>query len=103
MNNFALEIIPAQRTYVGERFTLDLTRTTMAGEELPVKVTYVTTPTNECVCGTWTRQCMHLTRSTDGKPLCPTCLRPMKPGLRTLRPLVRHWAEKLSEPCESYV
>ena len=95
----ALEIIPSKISYIGERFVLP-----GAGNrpDLPPKmITYVTTPTYECQCGTWTRQSMLKTFSKDHRPLCPTCYRPMRASKRTLRPLIRGWAERLEEDCES--
>jgi len=96
----ALEIIPKKISFIGERFSVE-------GKgnrpDLPKKmITYVTTPTYECQCGTWARQTMLQTFSRDRKPLCPTCLRPMTYSKRTLRPLIRSWAERLEDETESH-
>lgn len=95
----ALEIIPAKISFIGERFSVEGRGNR---PDLPPKmITYVTTPTYECQCGTWTRQSM-LKTFRSGRPSCPNCLRAMTYSKRTLRPLIRSWGERLEEATESY-
>ena len=95
----ALEIIPVKISFIGERFSVE----GMGNRpDLPSKmVTYVTTPTYECQCGTWTRQTM-LKTFHHRRPSCPICLGTMTYSKRTLRPLIRSWAERLEDMTESY-
>lgn len=91
----AVEIIPAKISYIGERFVLEGKANR---EDLPpILTTYVTTATYECKCGTWARQSMLQTFNKLHKPCCPICDAIMGYSKRTLRPLIRGWAERLEE------